>query len=142
MMAVRTFSLEDLDIIVRELVQLKNKCRVYTFTGPLGSGKTTLVRQMLKVMGVEGVISSPTFTYVNTYITKDDAVIHHFDLYRLQSYNGFIEQGFDEYLYQPDSWSFIEWPEVIMPLVHHNACHVTLDYVSQDQRSIEYMVAL
>jgi len=40
----------------------------------------------------------------------------------------FQAQGFDEYLYQPDSWAFIEWPEVITPLLTHNVCSVTFDY--------------
>lgn len=101
---------------------------VFTFTGPLGAGKTTLVQSVLKACGVKEVIASPTFTYVNIYTNAQGQTFYHFDLYRITTVEEFLSLGFDEYLYQANSWAFIEWPEVIKSLLTHDVCHVDIDY--------------
>lgn len=130
--------LEHLDTVIDFLKQQFKICKVFTFTGPLGAGKTTLVRALLVSCGVAGPITSPTFTYVNTYKNDQGQLFHHFDLYRIGRLDDFLMAGFDEYLYAQDSWSFIEWPEVIMPLLKSQVCHVAIDYgESEDKRVIE-----
>ncbi len=88
---------------------------IFAFTGSLGAGKTTLVRSLLQACGVTGVISSPTFTYVNIYTNNHGQKFYHFDLYRITTVQEFIDAGFDEYLNDQQAYVFIEWPEVIMP---------------------------
>jgi len=105
-------------------------CKIVTFEGPLGAGKTTLVRELLQQCGVTGEITSPTFTYMNVYKNNKGETFYHFDLYRIKTVDEFIAAGFDEYLYQPQSWVFIEWPSVIMPLLTHDACHISIDYAN------------
>ena len=109
---------------------------VVTLTGSLGAGKTTLVAQILKQLGVSGPIVSPTFTYVNVYKLADGKVIYHFDLYRLDSLEAFEQAGFAEYLYQENSICFIEWPEIVMPLLTRSVCHLAIDFDSLDQRQL------
>jgi len=133
--------LEDVPKIVKKLVALKNSCAVYTFSGPLGAGKTTLIRQMLRAFGVKDLIQSPTFTYMNVYENAQGQFFYHFDLYRIESLEQFIAAGFDEFLYQPDSWAFIEWPDVIKPVLTHNVCNVSIEYVKDDMRLISYSIA-
>lgn len=130
------FTLDQLPQIAQQLWLRHDACQVYTFTGSLGAGKTTLVREILHAAGVRGAISSPTFTYVNVYKKDAGQRFYHFDLYRLTSADQFYELGFDEYLYAPNSWTFIEWPEILGELVHHKACHVQLEYVSENERAI------
>jgi tRNA threonylcarbamoyladenosine biosynthesis protein TsaE len=122
------YSLEDQDIVLQELQQAMQHCSVFACVGPLGAGKTTTIKALLRSCGVTGVITSPTFTYVNAYSNSVGEYFYHFDLYRIQSMEMFQEQGFDEYLYQPHSWAFIEWPEVIASLLTHDVCNVTFDY--------------
>ena len=122
------YKLSDLSKVVDYLYAQFSKNYVFTFSGPLGAGKTTLIRALLKKCGVKGPITSPTFTYVNIYHNAYHQTFYHFDLYRVNTINQFFEAGFDEYLYVPQSWAFIEWPEVIMPLLTHNVCHAVLDY--------------
>jgi len=122
------YSLDEIDVLAEKLRQLMAKCRVLTFAGPLGAGKTTLISRLLQQCGIAGPITSPTFTYLNAYKNPRGERFYHFDLYRVQNLEDFCAAGFDEYLYQPDSWSLIEWPEVIMPLLDHAVCHVSLNY--------------
>lgn len=110
------------------MIALQQTTQIFTFTGPLGAGKTTFIQSFLRANGVEGVITSPTFTYVNTYHTAEGNTYYHFDLYRLTSVEEFLSLGFDEYLYKKNSWALIEWPEVISSLLTHNVSSITIDY--------------
>jgi tRNA threonylcarbamoyladenosine biosynthesis protein TsaE len=132
------FSLDELEQVAKKLWSLREQCKVYTFSGMLGAGKTTLVKEILRQAGVKEVTTSPTFTYVNLY-KVDGKTLYHFDLYRISSLDGFLQQGFDEYLYQPDSWSFIEWPEVIEPLFKKEVCEIKLEY-ENDKRKLSYQI--
>jgi len=107
------------------------RCSVITFTGDLGAGKTTLIRALLRDLGVLQPITSPTFTYMNRYITADGKTIYHFDLYRLNNLEEFRAQGFDEYLYQPNSYCLIEWPAIVMPLLTQDVCPISLEYEAE-----------
>jgi tRNA threonylcarbamoyladenosine biosynthesis protein TsaE len=126
--------------IAQELWALRDRCKIYTFTGSLGVGKTTLVRQMLQLAGVQGLISSPTFTYMNVYKNEQGQTFYHFDLYRLDSVQQFQMMGFDEYLHAPNSWAFIEWPEPLLPILNHQVCNIALDYCPDGQRQLVYEV--
>ncbi len=129
------YSLDTIDLVVDYLRDRMKDCAVFTFTGELGTGKTTLVKAFLKSCGVVQAVTSPTFTYVNIYENQHGQTFYHFDLYRIKMVDDFIAAGFNEYLYQPNSWSLIEWPEVIVPLLDAKVCHSILDY-DADQRKI------
>lgn len=134
-MQPRTYTQQELSTVVDELYRLLQTTSVMTFEGPLGAGKTTLVRELLRFCGVHEPVVSPTFSYVYTYRVGGQ-VFHHFDLYRLTGLDDFVQAGFDEYLYQPHTKVFIEWPEIIMPLLTREACMVTLDYVNEKTRYV------
>mgnify|MGYP000308251925 CR=1 FL=1 len=118
----------------RDLVNLP--ARVWTFTGTLGAGKTTLVQEMLAVLGVVGPIQSPTYTYVTVYPLPDGKHLYHFDLYRLSSHDEFIQAGFDEYLYDEQALCFIEWPEIIKDALPSGTICVSLAYAPDEKRAI------
>lgn len=80
-----------------------------TLNGDLGAGKTTLVRGVLRGLGFEGRVKSPTYPLLETYKIVD-RVINHFDLYRLESPEALVEAGFEENLSGPGV-SFVEWPD-------------------------------
>ena len=124
----------DIKAVVKELATLVQGKKVITFTGPLGAGKTTVIRELLRLWGIDRGVTSPTFTYMNQYITADGTKIFHFDLYRLGTIDEFIGLGFDEYLYQDNSIVLIEWPEIIKSLLTHSVCHIQLDYDPEDSQ--------
>ena len=129
------YSLDEIDQAVDLLKDQMDECAIFTFSGPLGAGKTTLIQKFLQACGVHAQITSPTFTYVNVYRNKPGTKFYHFDLYRIESVDTFLEQGFDEYLYQPKSWAVIEWPEVIKSLLPDRVCEVSIDY-HNDKRKL------
>ncbi len=133
-------SIEQIDQVVDALVALMDHCKVFTFEGPLGAGKTTIIRDMLKQCGIAQPITSPTFNYVNVYENQKGQLFYHFDLYRIHTFDDFLQAGFDEFLYLPNSWAFIEWPEVIMPLLTKQVCVVSIDYHEGNKRAIQYTV--
>ncbi|HSW73991.1 MAG TPA: tRNA (adenosine(37)-N6)-threonylcarbamoyltransferase complex ATPase subunit type 1 TsaE, partial [Candidatus Limnocylindria bacterium] len=130
------YSLDEIDKVVLFLRSQLDRCQVYTFSGVLGAGKTTLIQQLLQASGVQDPVTSPTFTYVNIYENKLGQTFYHFDCYRIASVDSFLEAGFGEYLYAPNSWAFIEWPQVVMPLLYQNVCHVKIDYYEGNKREL------
>ncbi|MBA2307091.1 tRNA (adenosine(37)-N6)-threonylcarbamoyltransferase complex ATPase subunit type 1 TsaE [Candidatus Dependentiae bacterium] len=132
------YSLDGLDSVVELLYNLMNTHQIFTLSGPLGAGKTTLIKRLLARCGVQEVVVSPTFTYVAIYSNDTGDTFYHFDLYRLSSLSSFIESGFDEYLYAPQSWAFIEWPEICEPLLTKGICHISIDYASEHERVLSW----
>lgn len=135
------YGIDEIPDIVEQLYALLATCKVITFTGPLGAGKTTITRLLLQRCGVTDLITSPTFTYVNVYENNQGQTFYHFDCYRIKALDEFRAAGFDEYLYQPQSFALIEWPEVIMPILTHEVCHVIIEYEG-DKRSMVVSCAI
>ena len=130
------YTLDELPEVAQTLKELLEDCSVITLSGPLGAGKTTLVREMLGLWGVKEPVTSPTFTYVNRYETSSGNRFYHFDLYRIKTVADFQAAGFDEYLHEPGSTTFIEWPEPIESLLGPKRCHISIDYEQADKRVI------
>lgn len=125
------YAFEDIDTVVQDLYRCMQECSIMTLEGPLGAGKTTLLKNIFAAFGVREPITSPTFAYMNVYKTPT-LTVYHFDLYRLHSLEEFMVAGFDEYLRLPNSKVFIEWPEIIEPLLKHQVCQVKIDYCAED----------
>lgn len=140
------FSSSDLEALAARFIEKAfHVYRIFAFVGPLGVGKTTLIKEILRQQGVVETVDSPTFGYVRSYIGKYQQRFNHFDLYRIESIEGFQALGFDEYLYAQNEYCFIEWPEVIYPLlerdsIKNHVCFVQLEYdvTDQEKRSIAW----
>ena len=130
------FKLSQLNDVATTVLESIKDVEIVALQGSLGAGKTTFTAAMLKKLGVCDVIQSPTFTYLQAYRGANDQMMYHFDLYRLKNQESFIFSGFDEFLYQPNSKVFIEWPEVILPLIQQNVCFIELFYRDEDTREI------
>jgi tRNA threonylcarbamoyladenosine biosynthesis protein TsaE len=134
------FTVVDLPIIAKTILESEQNIQIISLSGTLGAGKTTLAIEMLRQQGVQGEMQSPTYTYVQIYKNSAGKNFYHFDLYRLQDKNAFLFAGFDEFLYQPNSLTIVEWPEIIEPLLDHNVCFVELQYVDDVTRKISWFV--
>jgi len=137
------YSLDNIDAVAQQLLADIDDAQVVTFTGSLGAGKTTFVRSLARAMGVTEPVTSPTFTYFNVYHVPEESLspiklIYHFDLYRLRNLQDFESAGFFEYLYQPDSIAFIEWPDILDVVLTHDVCHIGLRVTAPDERLLMY----
>jgi tRNA threonylcarbamoyladenosine biosynthesis protein TsaE len=105
---------------------------VVALSGDLGAGKTALARGILRALGVEERVPSPTFTLVQAYETPA-LTVYHFDFYRIENAGELSELGLDHAL--DEGAALIEWPERGMPSrLAADALKVTLDTVSQTAR--------
>jgi tRNA threonylcarbamoyladenosine biosynthesis protein TsaE len=107
--------------------------RVLHLRGDLGSGKTTLVRGLLRALGYAGRVRSPTYTLVEPY-TLSRLHFYHFDLYRLKNHEEWRDSGFQEY-FNPDSACAVEWPERAGTLLAPPDLEVTLEFAGTGRRA-------
>jgi tRNA threonylcarbamoyladenosine biosynthesis protein TsaE len=126
---------EDLDSIADSFLQAFPVGGIFCISGEMGSGKTTFVHAICKKFGL-AFAGSPTFSLVNEYLTSAGQTVLHFDLYRLKNLESALDIGFDEYL-QRNGYLFIEWPEIVLPLLPDNAQSVTIN-VNGTARSIHF----
>jgi len=130
------YGIDDIPKAVQFLKQKFRFCNIFAFYGPLGAGKTTLVRALLRDCGVQGSITSPTFTYLNVYKNAQGNKFYHFDCYRLSSVDNFLAAGFDEYLNDDEGVCLIEWPEILEPLLKKGACKIKIDYTENEDKRL------
>jgi len=107
--------LEDITSAAKQLLGIIGSCRIVLLKGDLGAGNTTLTQQIVTVLGHTGSTSSPTYSLVNEYESKNGP-IYHMDLYRLNDLDEAYDIGIEDYLYS-GNYCFIEWPELIMDLI-------------------------
>ena len=84
------------------------------------------------------VVSSPTFSIVNEYITKEDCKIYHFDFYRLEDEQEAFDMGYEEYFFS-DAYCFIEWPEKIPNLIEDDMIVVKM-HLDGNKRVINLLI--
>jgi tRNA threonylcarbamoyladenosine biosynthesis protein TsaE len=101
---------QELGEIVRQLLPYLQERRVILLKGEPGSGKTTLVKALMRGAGYSGIVQSPTYALVNHYETEDGLVVYHFDLYRLENRGQADEAGISELLTE-EVCRLVEWPE-------------------------------
>ncbi|HEX9435502.1 MAG TPA: tRNA (adenosine(37)-N6)-threonylcarbamoyltransferase complex ATPase subunit type 1 TsaE [Burkholderiales bacterium] len=107
--------------------------RVLHLSGELGSGKTTLVRGLLRALGIQGAVKSPTYTWVEPYrISSLD--LYHFDFYRFDKKTEWLSSGLREY-FRPDAVCVVEWPERIGSLLSLPDLAVHLQYDSDARQA-------
>jgi tRNA threonylcarbamoyladenosine biosynthesis protein TsaE len=135
----RSVTVSDLELLAREIVEKLNNVTVWLFRGEMGSGKTTLIKMVCKVLGVEEAMSSPTFSIVNEYQTVDKKKVYHFDFYRIKDEVEAIDIGTEEYFYSGYP-CFIEWPEKIPSLIPLQYAEVNIQVETDTKRIIAFAV--
>jgi tRNA threonylcarbamoyladenosine biosynthesis protein TsaE len=125
-------SLEELDMVAREVLAALGHRTVVAFDAPMGAGKTTLISRIAAMLGAEDKVTSPTFAIVNQY-EGSDRRIYHFDMYRIERVDEALDFGSEEYLSSGDL-CLVEWPEKIEPLLPDDTMVVRIEILSDSAR--------
>lgn len=117
---------DDLPEASELILNFAGPARVWAFYGEMGAGKTTLIKAVCAALEVKDIVSSPTFSIVNEYITRAGEPVFHFDFYRINSEREALDIGCEEYFYS-GNYCFIEWPSRIPDLIpdEHVEVHIT-----------------
>ena len=99
-MDIKINNLETIDEAARQFIDNMGRARVFAFYGKMGAGKTTFVKAVCRRLGVDDVITSPTFAIVNEYTSATTGdTIYHFDFYRIKKLDEVYDMGYEEYFY-------------------------------------------
>tara|TARA_B100001564_G_scaffold335222_1_gene324412 strand:- start:2547 stop:2975 length:429 start_codon:yes stop_codon:yes gene_type:complete len=128
-------NINDLDEISSKILTFNNQYKKFAFFGEMGVGKTTLIKFLLKNLGVNDNVTSPTFSIVNEYLSENLGSIFHFDFYRIKNEKEAYDIGIDEYL-SSDNYCFIEWPNNINSFIDDNFINVYIDIIDDNKRNI------
>ena len=142
-----TIKIQDIDHIreaAREFIEHIGEHRVFAFYGKMGAGKTTFVKAICEELGVDDVITSPTFAIINEYsIDKVQSSkfkvqsIYHFDFYRIKKLEEVYDMGYEDYFYS-GALCFIEWPELIEDILPDDAVRVSIAEQEDGSRIVSF----
>ena len=125
-MELKIENLEKISEAAHDFVANIGENTVFAFYGKMGAGKTTFVKAVCEELGVDEVITSPTFSIVNEYRSATtDELIYHFDFYRIKKIEEVYDMGFEDYFYS-GALCFIEWPELVEEVLPDDAVKVSI----------------
>ena len=130
---------KELEVVAKSLLKYAGSKRKFLLEGPVGAGKTSLVKRVCKLLGVQGEVTSPTYGIINEYsIDGSSNTVNHIDLYRLNDLEEALEIGIEDYLYD-DNYCFIEWPGIIGPILPEEAIKVDIKIIRNYNRKILFL---
>ena len=135
-MEIKIQSLEHIHEAAREFIAAMGDNTVFALYGKMGAGKTTFIKALCQELGVEDVVTSPTFAVINEY-RSDIAgeLIYHFDFYRIKKLEEVYDMGYEDYFYS-GALCFIEWPELVEELLPGNTIKVTIEELEDGLRKL------
>ena len=131
-----TYSLENIETAAKQFLAATKMHKVFAFHGEMGSGKTTLIREICNQLEVRNVVTSPTFSIINEYATREGAIIYHMDLYRIKDESEAVDAGVEECINSGHT-CFIEWPEKAPHILPADIVHIEFSRESGNQRKLQ-----
>ena len=131
-----TYTLEQINAAAMQSIKSSNNRKIWSFEGEMGAGKTTLIKAICNTLGVIDEVSSPTFSLVNEYKTKDGKTIYHFDFYMIKNIEEVYDIGYEDYFFSGNI-CLIEWPEKIKELLKEEDVYkIKIEKVGEDERAV------
>jgi len=137
MIELKITSLESIEQTAKEFIAQIGDNKLFAFYGEMGVGKTTFIKQLCKQLGVDGEVTSPTFSLVNEYHTSSDDILYHFDFYRIENPEEALDFGLYEYL-DSNNICLMEWPEMIEDLLPEETVKVEISLEDDNSRTIKF----
>jgi tRNA threonylcarbamoyladenosine biosynthesis protein TsaE len=131
------FSLQEINTAAAQLLEAAGSNRVMAFHGEMGAGKTTFIHALCQLLGVQGTVSSPTFSIINQYAAADNKTVYHMDLYRLKDEQEALNAGVEDCLYSGNR-CLVEWPEKAPGIFPGNTLHVTISSTGTNTRKVSF----
>lgn len=128
---------QQLPEVAKAILKAYPRERVFGFYGEMGTGKTTLIKEICRELGVQDITSSPTFAIVNEYWTESGAPLYHFDFYRIYEPADASRIGFEEYLYS-GNYCFIEWTEKVEEILQGDFIPIHIQRVDDHTRLFSF----
>ena len=136
-MKIRITSLDNISEAAKVFLAGMGTSKVVAFYGKMGAGKTTFIKAICEELGVEDVITSPTFALVNEYTAGNGAPVYHFDFYRIKRLDEVYDMGYEDYFYG-GSLCLLEWPELIEDILPEEALKVTITEEVDGSRKLKW----
>lgn len=138
-MTITIDSIDGISKAAKEFIQLIDDRTIFAFYGKMGAGKTTFIKAICEELGVEDVITSPTFAIVNEYHSPTlSRPIFHFDFYRVKKLEEVYDMGYEDYFYS-GSLCFIEWPELAEELLPDDTVKVEIKETEEGKREVNVL---
>jgi len=138
-MVYKVDNLEALQEVAQGIVENYGDKSIFAFYGPMGAGKTTLIKMICNTIKVKETVNSPTFAIINEYTTLENKPIYHFDFYRINKIEEAFDIGYEEYFYS-GHYCFIEWPEKIESLLPSQFVKIRIRFIDETREiSIDNM---
>lgn len=112
--------------------------RLLAFHGAMGAGKTTIIKAVCRLLGAQDIVSSPTFTLINEYMTAGGESIYHIDFYRIRKPSEVFDFGIEEY-FLSGSWCLMEWPELIGDILPEESAMIYITVGDDGQRIVDIL---
>ena len=135
-MNIKIQDLEHINEAAQQFIENIGDHTVFAFYGKMGAGKTTFIKAICEALGVDDVITSPTFAIVNEY-TAEDGPVYHFDFYRIKKLEEVYDMGFEDYFYS-GALCLIEWPELIEEVLPEDAVKVSITENADGSRTVNF----
>ncbi len=127
--------IKEISKIAENILNHTKPYKKFLLYGDMGVGKTTLIKELSLQLGVVDIVSSPTFSIVNEYVTLKNEKVYHFDFYRLDDEKQIFDLGYEEYFFG-NEYCFVEWPEKIVSLIGSDVVTIKI-YINKNKRIVE-----
>lgn len=137
-MTITVKSIGDIDDAAKKFVREMGDNTVFAFYGAMGAGKTTFIKALCRILGVEDEVNSPTFAIVNEYRSATTAeLIYHFDFYRIKKIEEVYDMGYEDYFYS-GAICLIEWPELAESVLLEDTVRVKVEVKDDGSRELVF----
>lgn len=136
-MKIKIDSLDNIHVTAKKFIANMGTGKVFAFYGKMGAGKTTFIKAICEELGVNDVITSPTFAIVNEYTADNETPIYHFDFYRIKKLEEVYDMGYEDYFYS-GNLCLLEWPELIEDILPEDVTKVTITEQEDGTRLVEF----
>lgn len=136
MKSISVNNTSELPKIAKELLTYAEGQKFFIFEGDMAAGKTTFIKSLCEAIGVEDVVSSPTFSIVNEY-ESDNGPVYHFDFYRLKNLQEAYDIGYEEYFYS-GAYCLVEWPSKVADLLPEEYIKIDITVTGNEERLFQF----